>query len=287
MRHLPPVLALALAALACKGLDHDPLPPLRISWDKDVLTVQGGRLGGRALKIWYLEAYCRPDSTTNDWVRHTVIRHRTERVSTNAAATEIRLRCHLEDGVVVDHRIRAGRDDVDFQVRVHNPTATVSQAHWAQPCIRVGEFTGLHDPAKSETYDYLRKSFVFLDGRLERMPTPGWATEARYTPGQVWAAPGVPRSDVNPRPLNPLTPSNGLIGCFSADDRSILATAWDPYQELFQGVITCLHSDFRIGGVKPGETKRIHGKLYLVPNDVPALLARYGREFSTAGARAR
>ena len=65
----------------------------------------------------------------------------------------------------------------------------------------------------------------------------GWATEARYIPGQVWAGPGVPRSDVNPRPLHPAVPSNGLIGCYSADGSMIFATAFEPYQELFQGVI--------------------------------------------------
>jgi hypothetical protein len=48
-----------------------------------------------------------------------------------------------------------------------------------------------------------------------------------------------------------------------ADDSQILATAWEPYQELFQGVITCLHSDFRIGGLAPGQKKTIRGKLYL------------------------
>jgi hypothetical protein len=84
---------------------------------------------------------------------------------------------------------------------------------------------------------------------------------------------------VNPRPLNPHVPSNGLIGCFSADDKWLFATAFEPYQELFQGVIVCLHSDFRIGGLKPGETKQIRGKIYVVPNDVPALLKRYERDF--------
>ena len=47
-----------------------------------------------------------------------------------------------------------------------------------------------------------------------------------------------------------------------------MATAWEPYQELFQGVIVCLHSDFRIGGLKPGETKAIRGKIYLMPADL-------------------
>ena len=53
------------------------------------------------------------------------------------------------------------------------------------------------------------------------------------------------RTDVNPRPLNPLTPSNGLIGCSSRDEEMILATASEPYQELFQGIYHCIYSDFR------------------------------------------
>ena len=99
------------------------------------------------------------------------------------------------------------------------------------------------------------------------------------TPGQVWRPASVPPNDVNPRPLNPQIPSNGLIGCFSADESLILATAWDPYQELFQGVLRCLHSDFRIGGLRPGETKRIRGKMYFLTNDIPALLKRYVGDF--------
>ncbi len=57
------------------------------------------------------------------------------------------------------------------------------------------------------------------------------------------------------------------------------ATAWEPYQELFQGVIRCLHADFRIGGLQPGETKHVHGKIYIVPNDMSGLLERYTRDF--------
>ncbi len=44
-------------------------------------------------------------------------------------------------------------------------------------------------------------------------------------------------------------------------------------------MIRCLHSDFRLGGLQPGETKKIRGKIYLVPNDVEALLKRYERDF--------
>ena len=58
-----------------------------------------------------------------------------------------------------------------------------------------------------------------------------------------------------------------------------MAVAWEPYQEIFQGVISCIHSDFRIGGLAPGETKKIRGKIYIVPADVTALVQRYQRDF--------
>ena len=106
-----------------------------------------------------------------------------------------------------------------------------------------------------------------------------WAKQARYIPGQVWCPLHVDRDDVNPRPLNPQVPSNGLIGCFSQDQRWILAMAWEPYQELFQGVITCLHSDFRIGGLQPRERKQIRGKVYLLKGKEKALLDHYRKDF--------
>ena len=59
----------------------------------------------------------------------------------------------------------------------------------------------------------------------------------------------------------------------------IFATAWEPYQELFQGIARCLHSDFRIAGLNPGERKTIRGKIYLTKYDVPALLKRYEADF--------
>lgn len=257
-------------------------PPLTLHWENNILTISGERLPGKLMKINYLEAYCRPNSHSTDWSSHTVIGHRTELVSVSKDGTEIKLRDTVSDGVVVDHTIKAGADNVDFRLVAHNPTKQASEAHWGQPCIRVGEFTGTADPKRTDSYGYVKKSFVFLDGRLSMMPTNDWATEARYTPGQVWAAPGVKPEDVNPRPLNPNVPSNGLIGCFSGDDKMIFATAFDPYQELFQGVATCLHSDFRIGGLKPGETKRIHGKIYFVANDVDGLLKRYEGDFGRA-----
>ncbi|MCA9217347.1 MAG: hypothetical protein KDB27_29965 [Planctomycetales bacterium] len=256
---------------------------LEISWEKNYLTIFGDVGGkpipGESIEIHYLEAYCRANSQTTDWTKHTVVGHKTELVSASVDRTKLHLRCILKDGVVVDHRIEAKDDEINFDLTAHNPTNVRSEAHWAQPCIRVGKFTGCGAEDTEDAYAYIKKSFVFLDGRIAFMPTRDWAMEARYIPGQVWAAPGVPRADVNPRPLHPSVPSNGLIGCVSGDDKMVFAVAFEPYQELFQGVIRCLHSDFRLGGLKPNEMKRIRGKIYIVPNDMDKLLARYQKDF--------
>jgi hypothetical protein len=59
----------------------------------------------------------------------------------------------------------------------------------------------------------------------------------------------------------------------------IVATAWEPYQDLFVGIVACVHADFHIGGLKPGETKKMRGKIYLLKSDVNELLRRYERDF--------
>ena len=253
-------------------------PLLTLSYADGFLVVHSAKLPGGELRVNYLEAYCRANSTDADWHKHTVITHRTTFISLSDDRTVLKLKDTIEDGVTVDHTITAKDDEVDFRLIAHNPGTKRSEAHWAQACPRLGEFTGfaLDGPNLD---DYLPKCFIFLDGKLQRMPTPQWATQARMTPGQVWCPTNVPRTDVNPRPLSPLVPSNGLIGCFSGDERLIFATAWEPYQELFQGVVRCLHADFRLGGLQPGETKHIRGKIYLVPADVDALLKRYTTDF--------
>ena len=270
--------ALAMALVLTNGSMSVDAQSLTLHWAENHLKIAGPSLPHGPIDIHYLEAYCRKDSQTTDWRDHTVIGHTTQRISAAADGSEIHLRCHVNDGLIVDHFITAANDAIDFRIEAHNPTSHRSEAHWAQPCVRVGEFTGLGKSTTDDQYAYLSKSFVLIDGQPKRMPFEPWAVEARYTPGQVWTAPGVPRSDVNPRPLSDLVPSHGLIGCFSADNRRILAIAFEPYQELFQGVIRCLHNDFRLGGIAAGQRRTVRGKIYIVPNDIPALLKRYERD---------
>jgi hypothetical protein len=275
---LTPISLAALAAAWCASLAAS--PALTLEREANWLVIRGAQIPAGEIRINYLEAYCRAGSTEADWVKHTVVPHTNELVSLSPDKRVLRLRDTLADGLTVEHVITAAEDEVDFRLVAHNPTARRSEAHWAQPCVRLGAFTGFNpDPSQDDINDYLPKCFIFPEGRLTRMPTRDWATQARYTPGQVWCPRQVPRADVNPRPLSKLAPGNGLIGCFSGDEKLIFATAWEPYQELFQGIARCLHSDFRLGGLRAGETRRIRGKIYLVPNDIGALLKRYEKDF--------
>ena len=256
-------------------------PTLTLSYEEPHwLIIHGDQIPGKEIRINYLEAYCRADSTDADWGKHTVIKHKPQLISLSDDQTTLKLRDTVSDGLIVDHTIRASSDEVEFQIKAHNPTNQRSEAHWAQPCIRLGDFTGFPNRG-GDLDDYLPKCFVFLDGTLVRMPNiQPWAKQARYIPGQVWCPKGVPRTDVNPRPLSSLVPSNGLIGCYSGDEKMIFAVAFDPYQELFQGVARCLHSDFRLGGLLPNETKKIKGKIYLMNTDLTKLLTRYKSDFT-------
>ena len=250
---------------------------LSLHWKDRFLEVRGAGIPGGPIITNYLEAYCRPGSTDQEWGK-TVIRHKSRLVK--ATAKRIEIEDKLDDGVVVTHVIEAAKDEVTFLVTATNPTDKESQAHWAQPCMRVDKFTGTTNKDARDVYPaYIRKCFIMLDEKLTRLPTVPWELKARYVPGQVYAAPGVDRDDVNPRPLSKLVPSSSLCGCFSADEKQILAVAWEPYQEVFQGVVACMHNDFRIGGLKPGETKKIKGKLYVVANDAEALIKRFKEDF--------
>ncbi len=254
--------------------------PFTLGWKNNILTIHHPGIPGGRIETWYLEAYCRPGSTDRAWEK-TVIAHKTRLVSINADKTTLKLRCTLKDGVIVDHVIKAVADGVSFHLVASNKGKQISAAHWAQPCTRVGVFTGTGSDVTGNKYAYMGKSFIFQDKdeKPDFMPTAKWSVNGRYTPGQVWCPKHVPRADVNPRPLHPDAPHLGLIGCLSKDGKWLLAMAWEPYQELFQGVIRCLHSDLRIGGLAPGQSKTIRGRIYLVPNDFPALLARYRRDF--------
>lgn len=262
------------AAIRAPQAEESSSAGLTLTWDRNLLLIHDAKIPGGRVEINYLEAYCRSGSTNRRW-EETVIPHRTEKLDATSDGKFIRLLSKLEGRVEARHEIRASEDEVTFQVTAVNRGPAYVDAVWVQPCIRLGPFTGRNQA------NYVERSFIFVDGKLTPLDRTRRTTEAIYKGGQVYVPEGIGLADVNPRPISPDVPSNGLIGCFSADGRYILATAWEPYQELFQGVIVCLHSDFRLGGLSPGETKTARGKIYLIKNDPEELLRRYQRDFDS------
>ncbi|GMU91343.1 MAG: hypothetical protein AMXMBFR4_04010 [Candidatus Hydrogenedentota bacterium] len=265
------VTRLGIALLVCGSAAADS-GPLRLEWKDNLLTVHGEDLPGGTLEIWYLEAFCRKGSTRRKW-EETLIPHETRLVRRSKDGTRIQLESLVEPGVRVSHVIKARKDEVEFLLTIHNTTPRAVDIDWAQPCVRVAPFTGLGQD------DYIKACFIVTEAGPVRLDQTRRAKEALYRGGQVYVPKGIDRNDVNPRPISPDVPVKNLMGCVSGDGGRVLAMAWDQTQELFQGVITCIHADFRVGGLGPRESKKVRGKLYLLPNDFGALLKRYERDF--------
>lgn len=245
---------------------------LEISWTNNLLTATGTNLPGGKLEIWYLEAFCRTGAHHRNWGQ-TTLPHKTT-LLTNENNRVLRFRTTVQPEIEVNHVVTASADELDIRFTMENRGKENVDVQWFQPaCIRVAKFA---DAAQS---NYTAKSFIFTERGLTLLDNTRRTEEALYRGGQVYVMPGVNTNDANPRPLCLDRPTNGLIGCFSADGKQLLATASDKTHELFEGVYVCLHSDPRIDGLKAGETKTIRAKLYVLPNDVPSLLRRYERDF--------
>jgi hypothetical protein len=180
----------------------------------------------------------------------------------------------VQGDIEVTHDIRTRKDEVEFNLVLKNKSNRTVDVDWFQPCIRIDKFTS----RKQE--DYLSRSFIFTGTGLTPLDKTERTEDAPYKGGQVYVPAGINLNDVNPRPLSRDRPAKGLIGCFSDDSKYLMATAWDNYQELFQGIFVCIHSDPRIGGLKAGEVKKLKGKIYIMKNDPGELLQRYRRDFS-------
>ena len=243
-----------------------------VSWTNNMLTVQSPKIPGDRVETLWLEAFCRKGSTNRTWDK-TTIPHTTKLLRAAEDGSSLELESDISGLARVHHEIRALADGAEFRLTVTNLTDEAQDIDWAQPCMRVGRFT------QRKQEDYWLKCFIFTDHGFTMLDKIPRNEEAIYHGGQVYVPPGVNREDVNPRPLSSVVPVNGLTGAISADGKMLLAVAWDHTQELFQGVIVCMHSDFRVGGLKPHETKKLYGRMYLMENNPNKLLHRYEKDF--------
>lgn len=247
---------------------------LTLSWTNNFLTISGDNIPNKTLRILYIEAFCRSGSTDRDWGQ-TVIPHQTKLISTSRDRKLLKFKTTAED-IEATHEVRAGADEVEFNWTIKNTSQKHVDLDWFQPtCIEVDHFTGLNQS------NYWRRCFIFTDKRLTFLDKTHRNENARYHGGQVYVPKGIDLKSVNPRPISPDKPANNLAGCVSADNKFLLGTAWDKTHELFQGVRVCIHGDPHIGGLNPGETKHVRGKIYILKNKPDELLRRYKRDFET------
>jgi hypothetical protein len=265
MRYLFPLYLLVVMGCAVA------VQALEISWTNNLLTVSDARLPSGKLDVWYLEAFCRSGAWGRDW-RKTTLPHRT--TLTSADPHHLKFLTTVEPEIEVIHEIDAAKDELDLHFQLTNKGRQRVDLQWFEPaCIRVAAFTGC------EQSKYIARSFIFTQGGLTALNHLRRTTNAIYLGGQVYLPGSVALQDANPRPICMDHPVNGLIGCFSADNRWLLATASDRTHELFEGVYVCLHSDPRVDGLDPGQTKELRSKIYFLPNDPKALLKRYHHDF--------
>jgi hypothetical protein len=260
-----------LCVLSWLGPSSLSFAALSLNWTNNLLTVSDPNIPGGSVEIWYLEAFCRKGATDRDWNK-TVLPHKTRLVS--AQPHRLRLLTTVEPNVEMRHEISARADEVEFRFELKNRGQQAVDIDWFEPaCIRVERFTGLNQS------NYIFKSFIFTADGLTMLDKTRRREEALYHGGQLYVPKGIDLRDINPRPISPDQPVNGLIGCISADGKYLLATASDTTHELFQGVYVCLHSDPHVGGLGAGETKRFRAKLYILKNDPQELLRRYHKDF--------
>ena len=246
---------------------------VKIRWSDRMLTISHPRIAPIEIEIWYIEAYVTGDSTDREWHKSTLPQ---DMRLLESAPDGQRL---LIEGVIADHvhslhEVCVDGDTVQFRVTFENRGSDYVDLQWMQPCLRVGEFTGL--PQES----YYEKCFIYTKNGVQFLDDLPRTVEARYRGGQVYVPEDIPLDDVNPRPISNVKPVNSLMGAVSADNQSLVAVAFEPVQELFQGVIRCIHSDPRIGGLKPGERKEIRGIFYCMENNTRKLLTRYEEDFT-------
>ena len=268
MQYLPLVLLLFLMpSLAATGAG------LKLSWTNNLLTISDPRLPSGKLEVWYLEAFCRSGAWDRDWSK-TTLRHKTALEWADPAGRRLKFRTRVQPDVEVVHEIRAAEDELELRFKLTNHGKEPVDLQWFEPaCIRVAEFTGCQQS------NYTARSFIFTAEGLTPLDHLHRTANALYHGGQVYLPASVAPADANPRPICVDHPVNGLMGCFSADGRWLLATASDRTHELFEGVYVCLHSDPQVGGLAPGQTKHVLSKIYLMPNNPAGLLKRYRSDF--------
>lgn len=172
-------------------------------------------------------------------------------------------------------RLTAARDAVDLELTAVNR----SDHEWPEiaaiiPCFNPGPREARDEQfVNDKTYFLaadalvqLAKREIHFNDRFRRA-VDAEARDGRYVWSDKW-------------PLAEPNAAAGLLLRESSDGRWVTGIAWEDFLSA-QGhnPWDCMHLSVRVGPLKPGESKRIRGRMYLFPGDKQKLLERFQADF--------
>jgi len=200
----------------------------------------------------------------------------------NADTGELCYRVSTKEGVEFGGRARPGVDAVDMEFRVKNVTNSPLVNVINQMCLVLA-----HAPQFGKPLD-LSPCHTWVDGRFISLdnttPTP---EQRKQKPWILMLTRDLARTYAGPREwperwwMVDQVADHNILARMSDDRKHLVAIAWDdPASQLMTNtMIPCLHAGpMRAAALKPGEETIWRGKIYLMANDPPELLARYNRD---------
>jgi len=143
-----------------------------------------------------------------------------------------------------------GDDEVDFELTrgINGPTPR----HIGRNPCSVGDFPGFGPKADGKMITLTCPMFLFIDGKLERMPTKVGRPKRVMFPGKEWCPANVPRTSQSAG-IEPHMPSKGVIGC-SVEGEANLGDGLGGVSGIFQAWrVACI--PISVGGLTPRRNK--------------------------------
>jgi hypothetical protein len=182
--------------------------------------------------------------------------------------------------------LRAVDDGAELVLRVTNRTSHP----WPEvagiiPCWNPGQVAGTNPsmplPLNRNLADPWRKNTFYLSaGGLTPLDSRAIHFNARYRAAVEAISDRGRFAFSNKWPTSGEDATAGLIVRESEDGRWVTGIAWEDYLSV-QGhnPWSCLHAAVRVGGLKPGESRTVRGRLYLFRGTRDDCVGRFRRDF--------
>lgn len=271
------VLGFLLGAAVALGAALVPPPsPQLVEWERGIaLKIPGAEAAD--MYLWFYEWNMFEAMQAGS---HTHGTYKLER-KINAAGTEAAI-----ESPAIGLQVRAVPGGAELSLRITNQTGYP----WAEiagviPCWNPGQVPGTNpsaplslntnfsDPGRSKTFFLTATGPTPLNSRAIHFNT-------RYREAVDRAAAAGPFPFSSKWPTSDVDAVAGLLVRESEDGRWVTGIAWEDFLSV-QGhnPWNCMHACIRAGALKPGESRTIRGRIYLLPGKKEDVVALYQRDF--------